>query len=155
MLMVEEKQDIPTTQEPANEETGQADNEDYKSKYLYLLAEVENYKKAKDKEIKEYINFSNIHLMTDILKVLDDFDSVMKAEKDEKVEALYKSLMSVLSTYGLERLNVVGLDYSHDIAESVGVEKSDKPGGKIIQEIQAGYKLNGKTIRYPKVKVAL
>jgi molecular chaperone GrpE (heat shock protein) len=63
--------------------------------------------------------------------------------------------MSVLSTYGLERLNVVGLDYSHDIAESVGVEKSDKPGGKIIQEIQAGYKLNGKTIRYPKVKVAL
>ena len=140
---------------PSGNDTSNTQQEDYKSKYLYLLAEVENYKKAKDKEIREYINFSNVHLIMDILKVLDDFDSVIKAGQDEKVNSLYKSLMTVLSAYGLEKLNVVGLDYAPEIAESIVTEKSDKPSGKILEEIQPGYKLNGKIIRYPKVKVSL
>lgn len=129
--------------------------EDYKSKYLYLLAEVDNYKKSKEKELVEYIRYSNERLILDMLKVLDDFDSILKQDKDEKVKALYKAFLSVLSHYGLEEMDVVGKDFSPDIAEAVATEESEEGKGKIIEEVQKGYKLNGKIIRYPKVKISV
>ena len=89
----------------------------------------------------------------DMLKVLDDFDSVLKQGRDEKVEALYKVMLSVLSHYGLEAMNVIGKDFSPDIAEAVATEESQENKGKITEEVQKGYKLNGKVIRYPKVKI--
>ncbi|MCL4372945.1 nucleotide exchange factor GrpE [Candidatus Parvarchaeota archaeon] len=129
--------------------------EDYKSKYMYLLAEVDNYKKSKEKELVEYMKYSNERLVIDLLKVLDDFESVLKQDKDEKVQALYKALVSVLSYYGLEMMEVLGKDFSSDIAEVVATEESKEEKGKIIEEVQKGYKLNGKIIRYPKVKISV
>ena len=84
------------TQEVNVEKQEEQNEEDYKSKYLYLLAEVDNYKKSKEKELVEYIKYSNERLITDLLKVLDDFDSVLKQDNDEKVKALYKAFLSVL-----------------------------------------------------------
>jgi molecular chaperone GrpE len=129
--------------------------DDYKSKYLYLLAEVDNYKKSKEKELVEYIKYSNERLILDMLKLLDDFDSVLKQDKDEKIKALHKVLISILSHYGLEEMEVVGKEFSSDIAEAVATEESEKEKGKIIEEVQKGYKLNGKIIRYPKVKISI
>ncbi|EFD92431.1 MAG: GrpE protein [Candidatus Parvarchaeum acidophilus ARMAN-5] len=131
------------------------ENEDYKSKYLYLLAEVDNYKKSKDKEIIEYIKYSNEKIILDILKVLDDFDSVLKQGEDKKVEALYKALFSILARYGLEKMDVRGEEFSSDIAEAVATEENSEKKDKIIEEVQKGYKLNGKIIRYPKVKIGI
>ncbi len=131
------------------------DQTDYKSKYLYLLAEIENYKKTKDRELLGYISYSNEKLMLDMLKILDDFESVLKNEKNGAIEALFRSLTSLLSSYGLERMNVVGENYSPDLAEVVYTEKSELAQGKITEEVQAGYRLNGKIIRYPKVKIAV
>ena len=138
-----------------DEKQEEQNEEDYKSKYMYLLAEVDNYKKSKEKELVEYIKYSNERLIIDLLKVLDDFESVLKQDKDEKVQALYKALISVLSHYGLEQMEVLGRDFSSDIAEAVATEESKEEKGKIIEEVQKGYKLNGKIIRYPKVKISV
>jgi molecular chaperone GrpE len=137
------------------EKQEEQNEEDYKSKYLYLLAEVDNYKKSKEKELVEYIKYSNERLILDLLKVLDDFESVLKHDKDENIMALYKAFISVLSHYGLEEMEVVGKDFSSDIAEAVSTEESNEEKGKIIEEVQKGYKLNGKIIRYPKVKISV
>jgi molecular chaperone GrpE len=129
--------------------------EDYKTRYLYLLAEIDNYKKSKEKEITEYIKYSNEKLISDLLKLMDDFDSVLKQESDEKVVSLYKSLLSILFKYGLEKMDVVGKEFSSDIAEAITTEENDENKGKIMEEVQKGYKLNGKIIRYPKVKIGI
>lgn len=150
-----EDKDISENEELDKNELKEDNNEDYKSRYLYLLADVDNYKKNKEKEIIEFVKYSNERLITDLLKVLDDFDSVMDKENDEKVNSLYKSLLSILSKYGLEEMDVVGKDFSSDIAEAVATEESSENKGKIIQEVQKGYKLNGKIIRYPKVKIGI
>ncbi|MCW1301621.1 MAG: nucleotide exchange factor GrpE [Candidatus Parvarchaeota archaeon] len=150
--MVDEPND---TKKETNAEAG-SEQEDYKSKYLYLLAEMDNYRKLRDKEKELYFKFSNEVFMAALLKTLDDFDSVLKAGKDEKVTLLYNSLMGVLSSFGLKKLNVTGKRFSHDIAESVSVEEvDDEKKGFILEEIQPGYELNGKIIRYPKVKVGI
>ncbi|MGC8516600.1 MAG: nucleotide exchange factor GrpE [Candidatus Acidifodinimicrobium sp.] len=130
--------------------------EDYKSKYLYLLAEMDNYRKIRDKEREQYSKFSNEVLMTALLKVLDDFESVLRAGEDEKVKLLYNSLINTLSSFGLKRLQVIGAKFSPDIAESVSTEEVEEgKKGLVLEEIQAGYELNGKIIRYPKVKVGI
>ena len=149
---VNDKEEIKQETENPDKQEDETE-EDYKTKYLYLLAEVDNYKKNKEKELVEYIKYSNEKLIMDMLKVLDDFDSVLKQGRDEKVEALYKVMLSVLSHYGLEAMNVIGKDFSPDIAEAVATEESQENKGKITEEVQKGYKLNGKVIRYPKVKI--
>ncbi len=131
------------------------EQEDYKSKYLYLLAEMDNYRKTKDKESAQSSRYASEKLITDLLKVLDDFESVMKMDKDEKIAVLFKSLYSVLSSYGLQKMEVLGKDYTPELAEAVATEKVQEGAGKIIEEIQAGYTLNGKVIRYPKVKISI
>ncbi|MEM0142999.1 MAG: nucleotide exchange factor GrpE [Candidatus Parvarchaeum sp.] len=147
--------DTNAVQDTDIEKQREQNEDDYKSKYLYLLAEVDNYKKSKEKELVEYIKYSNERLITDLLKVLDDFDSILKQEKDEKVQSLYRSLFSVLSNYGLEEMDVIGKDFSSNIAEAVATEENKEEKGKIIEEVQKGYKLNGKIIRYPKVKISI
>jgi molecular chaperone GrpE len=143
------------TEKPVTDENNDKAEEDYKSKYLYLLAEVENYKRTKEKEIGNYVTVSNIAMMTDILKVLDDFESVLKAKDDETVRRLFDSLLSVLKMHGLSRVGVVGQKYSEDIAEAVATEKGQVEPGIILEEVQPGYKLNDRIIRYPKVKVSI
>ena len=149
------EENINAAQDTNVEKQEEQNEEDYKSKYMYLLAEVDNYKKSKDKELVEYVKYSNERLISDLLKVLDDFESVLKQDKDEKVQALYKALLSVLSYYGLEEMEVLGKDFSSDKAEVVATEESKEEKGKIIEEVQKGYKLNGKVIRYPKVKISI
>lgn len=129
--------------------------EDYKSKYLYLLAEMDNYRKLKEREKEQYLSYSNEQLIKSLLKVLDDFESIMKVDKDDKIKMLYDSLMSVLSANGLSKLDVVGKEFSPDIAEVVETEQNSEKKGLILEEIQSGYKLNDKIIRYPKVRVAV
>ena len=147
----EETKDAPETEDNVE----QQQETDYKSKYLYLLAEMDNYRKTRDRELSEYIRYANEKLIMSMLKVLDDFDGALKAGDDDKVKSLLNSFLSVLRTNGLEKLEVVGKDYSPEIAEVVSTEKTEDKSGKIIEEIQSGYVLNGKIIRYPKVKVAI
>ena len=151
---VNDKEEIKQETENPEKQKDETE-EDYKTKYLYLLAEVDNYKKNKEKELVEYIKYSNEKLIHDLLKVLDDFESVMKTNKDKEIEALMKSLYGVLKAYGLTRMDVIGHDYSPDIAEVVVTEDIKDKAGKIIEEIQPGYQLNGRIIRYPKVKIAV
>ncbi len=138
-----------------DEQSNDQQGEDYKTKYLYLLAEMDNYRKLKEKEKEQYLNYSNEQLIKSLLKVLDDFESIMKVDKDEKIKLLYEDLMSVLSSNGLSKLEVVGKQFSPDIAEAVETIQDETKKGLILEEIQSGYKLNGKIIRYPKVKVAV
>ena len=93
--------------------------------------------------------------MTEMLKVLDDFENAMKSTDGETLRPFMNSLSAVLKANGLEKLDVIGKDYSPDIAEVVSTEKIEGKQGKIVEEIQSGYALNGKVIRYPKVKISL
>ncbi len=140
-------------QPDGSEEKPAAD--DYREKYLYLLAEFDNYKKSLDKQFIEAGKLIKEKIIFDMIKVLDDFESVMKTNNDKDIESLMKALYSVLSSYGLTKMNTVGQDYSPDIAEVVATEGLKDKTGKIIEEIQTGYKLNDRIIRYPKVKIGV
>ena len=127
-------------------------------KYLRLLAEWENYRKRTTKEKSMSIEYGKELIISKILPVLDDFNRAQKAgEKNEKGDGfllISHKLADVLQKEGLKKISVSpGEDFDvnqHEAISQIPTEKKDLKG-KIVEEIEPGYLLNEKIIRFTKV----
>jgi molecular chaperone GrpE len=123
-----------------------------------------NFKKRLDEEKKEFAKFAKEDISTELISVLDSFESAFKNkdawEKVDKnwrqgVEYIHTQFLNVLSNHGVSIISPLGetFDSQRDEAlENVQVEK-EEDNHKIIEVVSAGYKLHDKLIRAPKVKV--
>ncbi len=123
-----------------------------------------NIKKREEIEKKEFIKFAKADLVEELLPVLDSFESAFKNkdawEKVDKnwrvgVEYIHTQLMNSLTQHGLKVINPIGELYNSkrdEAVENISIDE-EKMDGKIVEVIQAGYELNGKELRPPKVKV--
>ena len=127
-----------------------------KDKYLRLIAEFENYKKRTNKEKEDFAKYAKENLITAILPILDDFERAKK-NKEEDIKGyllIGQKISDILSKQNLQKINiskneVFDLD-KHEAISSIPV-KEKKKKGKIIEEVESGYMLSDKIIRYPKV----
>ena len=133
-------------------------------KYLRLYSEFDNYRKRSLKERAELSKSAAMDLVTDLLPVLDDFERALNAM--ETVEArenanidginlIYNKLKNILTQQGLERMKVMGEEFTTDFHEALTNIPAPRPElkGKVVDVIQNGYLLGGKVIRYAKVVV--
>lgn len=123
-----------------------------------------NLKKRLEEEKKEFAKFAKEDISTELISVLDSFDSAFKNKEawekvDENwrrgVEYIHSQLINVLSNHGVSVVNPLGekFDPQRDEAvENVPVE-NEEDDHKILEVISAGYKLQNKIIRAPKVKI--
>ena len=120
-----------------------------------IQADFENYKKRVEKEQKEFVTLGKILVIKRLLGLVDSFDEAMKHKENAgAVEPLYKQLLSILEDFDCTCMNVVGENFDPHIHECVCEESSDKPKGKIVDEIQKGYIVKGFVVRHAKVKVS-
>ena len=132
-----------------------------KDKFLRLFAEFENYKRRTSKERLELFKTANQEVMAAMLPVMDDFDRAMnelRKSGDENlirgVELIHNKLKETLKAKGLERMKVEqGDDFDSEKHEAITQipAPSDDLKGKIVDVVEAGYKLGERIIRYPKV----
>lgn len=127
-------------------------------------ADISNLKKREEEEKKKFIKFAKEEIITELLPVLDAFESAMKNkevwEKVDKnwrtgIEYIHSQLITILSQNGLEIINPIGDKYDHnrdEAVENIAVE-SEEDDGKILEVVRIGYSLHSKEIRAPKVKV--
>ena len=127
-------------------------------------AEFINIRKKDDEAKQEFVKFSKADVISEVIPVLDSFDSAFKNkdawEKVDKnwrtgVEYIHSQLLGILVGHGLKVINPMGELYNpvrDEAVENIKVE-SEKDDGKILDVVQVGYELNGKEIRAPKVKV--
>jgi len=129
-------------------------------KHLRLFAEFENFKKRTAKERMDLYKTAGESVLTALLPVLDDFERSIKAnqkQEDEGVVLIYNKLKSILETKGLKAMeDPIGTELNTDYHEAITniPAPSDDMKGKIIDEVEKGYFLNEKVIRYAKVVVA-
>ena len=127
-----------------------------KDKYLRLAAEFENYKRRTSKEKTESIRYGKENIINSILTILDDFERAKSTnEQDAKGYMLIgQKFRDILSKHDLHKIQIDSLEKfdveKHEAISSLNV-KEKKKKGKIIEEIEPGYKLGEKIIRYPKV----
>ncbi len=135
--------------------------DEYLNAWKRTAADFENYKKRQEKEAKEIVQFAQEITVVKMLPTLESLEQALKqAPADEKfknwsegVIKIVQQLEKVLLEMGIEKIKSVGEKFNHELHEAVEmVEGGDS--GIIVEEVQAGYKLNGKVIRAAKVKVA-
>ncbi len=130
---------------------------------LRLLAEFDNFRKRTARERIELTRSAGQDVIKDFLPVLDDLERAMQnmnAADDidalrEGVDLIESKLRKTLSARGLSEMDVLGEDFDPEHHEAVTKmpAPSEDQVGKVIDQLEKGYKLNDKIIRYPKVVV--
>lgn len=124
-----------------------------------LQAEFENFKKRIEKEKNDFVIYAHADIIASLLPVIDSFELALKNSTDkekfvEGVKMIYAQLYSILEAEGLMPIQTDGQKfdpYKHDVLLK---EESDKPEGTILEELQKGYMLNDKVLRFSKVKIS-
>lgn len=151
---------------PAEEEldpltAAQNEAEQWKDKYIRLVAEFDNYKKRTLKEKSELILNGSEKTVAAILPILDDFERAT-ADKTEDPQAIkegyeliYKKFLKALETLGVNKIETDNADFDVDYHEAIAMVPGmgDDKKGKVIDCVQTGYTLNDKVIRHAKVAV--
>ncbi|NIJ51934.1 nucleotide exchange factor GrpE [Dyadobacter arcticus] len=134
-----------------------------KDKYLRLYADFENFRRRTAKEKLEMISGASADTVKLILPIVDDFERAKvsfdsSTEIDalkEGVDLIYTKLFKTLESKGLRPMVSKGETFDVEIHESIAQfpAPSEELKGKVIDEIEKGYYLNDKVIRYAKVIV--
>src|SRR3989344_2852452 len=137
--------------------------EEYLNNWKRTAADFENYKKRRDRENQELMQFAQEITVVKILPTLESLEQALRnAPQDQQFQTwsegvikIVQQLEKVLLEMGIEKIKTVGEKFDFQLHEAV--EMIDPPAGEesgtIIEEIQGGYKLNNKIIRPAKVKV--
>ena len=141
----------------------QAELEEMKDKYLRLFAEFDNFKRRSARERLDYMKTAGQDVLRDLLPVLDDVDRAEKSVTSATdVEAVRQGFLLIkdkltknLVQKGLKPMETIGQPFDADFHEAVTEipAPTEELKGKILDEIEKGYLLNDKIIRYAKVVV--
>lgn len=136
------------------------------------LADFENYKRRKEEENKELIEFAREVAVAKLLPTLDSLEQALKhlpeadSEKlkveSEKfvadyqtwqsgVEGLVKQLDKALEELGVKKIEALGKKFDPNFHEAVREVEGEE--GKVVEEYQTGFEINGKVIRPSQVAI--
>jgi len=132
-------------------------------KYLRLFAEFDNFKRRTQKERIELLQTAGKDVIVSLLPILDDFDRANKAMESatdvasirEGVSLVHTKLKSVLAQKGLKEMESINQVFDTDNHEAITKvpAPAEELKGKVIDELEKGYTLNDKVIRFAKVVV--
>ena len=136
---------------------------DLQDRYLRQAAEFDNYRKRTMKEKADLIKSAAEKVMVAELPIVDDMDRALdNMEKGMDADAciegfklIAQKFKNTLAQQGLEKIDTDGQDFDTDYHEAIALipAPSEELKGKILDCVQAGYKLGDKVIRHAKVAV--
>lgn len=160
-----ETETVPTEPvvELSTEEKLQQQVAELNDKYLRLFAEFDNFKRRTQKERVELLQTAGKDIVVSLLPVLDDFERALKATENstevapvrEGIVLVQTKLKSILTQKGLKEIESINNTFDTDIHEAITQipSPSEDLKGKVIDELEKGYTLNDKVVRFAKVVV--
>ena len=140
--------------------------DEYKEKYFYLAAEMDNMKKRFEREKTNLLKYGNEGILQDLIEVQDNFDrtvSALSADQDEKmknvvtgIQMIGKQFVDTLAKHGLKEISPSeGEEFDPNFHEAMAQQEVEgKEKNQIVQVYRNGFELNGRLIRAAKVIVA-
>ena len=134
-------------------------SERYLANWQRAQADFINYKKRMEQERGEQAKYAATNVITSLLQVLDDLDRALKSMPSnlmgltwvEGIFLMQKKFQTILEAYGLSEIKAVGEDFDPSLHEAVMYGVGEE--GKVVEEIQRGYKLHDRVIRPSMVQV--
>ena len=142
------------------------ERDQWKDRALRAVAEAENTRRRAEQQNNDARAYAIQKFARDLLGVADNLERALKAApKDAEgpaaglvtgLEMTQKSLLQAFETNGLKRLApAAGDTFDPNFHQAMLEQPSDTvPGGSVIQTMQAGFELFGRTIRPAMVVVA-
>jgi molecular chaperone GrpE len=160
--------DVPGNTHLSNEgaedvtEKLQVELEEQKDKYLRLFAEFDNFKRRNAKERMELIQTAGKDVIVSMLEVMDDCDRAEKQMQNSEdvasikqgIGLVFGKLRTTLFNKGLKAMQSIDTEFDVEKHEAITeVPAGEKMVGKVVDEVEKGYYLNDKIIRFAKVVV--
>ena len=155
----------PTTKSTAEPmEDYKKKSEQYFDQLLRLQADFSNYRKRSEKEKMDSLAFGRELMLEKIIHLSDVMEQAVKYSRNatdvkivqQGLEMVASELNRFLKSEGVDVLETVGQKFNpheHEAVEQMAVE-NEEDNNKIVEELQKGYKLNGRLLRAARVKVA-
>lgn len=132
-------------------------------KYLRLYSEFDNFRRRTAKERIEILNTAGEDIIKSLLPAIDNFERAMRTNEtatdikavNEGINLIAQMLRSSLYQRGLLAMTSIGQPFDTDLHEAITEIPAPTPElkGKVVDEVEKGYTLNGKVIRFAKVVV--
>lgn len=138
-------------------------NEELLTRIKYAQADLENYRKRMDKELREAGETLAKSLVVKLLVVQDELDLAVKhaqngpdIEVKEGLAMIGRNLQSALESVGVERIEAVGKPFDPSIHEAVERIQGNSPElDVVVDEVRPGFTFRGQLLRPSMVKVEL
>ncbi len=135
-----------------------------KDKFLRMYSEFDNFRRRTAKEKLDLTQTASADLIKDLLPVIDDFQraqgAIDKGSADigaikEGVALIYNKLFKVLEQKGLKPMDCVGQPFDSEFQEAITQIPAPSADlkGKVIDEVEKGYFLQDKVVRFAKVVI--
>jgi len=142
----------------------EAEVKDLKDQNLRLYAEFENFRRRTAKERLELMESANKDTLAALLPVMDDFDRALKNTEEteenasvlEGLRLIQHKMTETLKGKGLSAMeSSIGKAFDVEQMEAITQIPAPTPdlAGKVIDEVEKGYMIGNKVIRYAKVVV--
>lgn len=131
---------------------------------LRIKAEMENLRRRTEQDVEKAHKFALEKFVNELLPVIDSLDRALevadKANPDnaamiEGIELTLKSMLDVVRKFGVEVIADTDVPLDPNVHQAIAmVESEEVEAGKVLDVMQKGYTLNGRTIRAAMVTVA-
>jgi molecular chaperone GrpE len=150
---------------PSMEEQYQALLEEKNSledRLLRTLAEFENFRKRKAKEVDDIFKYQSLSLAKGMLPVLSNLKRAVSAAKSSAnpenlisgVEMVTKQFEDAFAQQGINKIKTEGEMFDAHLHEALQMMPSDLPEQTIVKELEAGYILSDRVVQPSKVMVS-
>lgn len=130
-------------------------------------ADFENFKRRKEAENKELLEFAKEVTVVKLLPTLDSLEQALRHEPNSSapdfaekhkiwykgVEGILGQLDKALAEMGVKKIEAVGKKFDPNFHEAVR-EVEGEQDGIVMEELQSGFELNGKVIRPASVVIS-
>jgi molecular chaperone GrpE len=131
------------------------------NKFLYAMADFENYKKRIERQFAEIATSGKRSLLERIIPVIDNLERALAHDADagvmrKGVEQTLRGFEQVLASENVRAYSVKGQRFDPTLAEAIGTQ-APGPGiadDVVVEEAQRGYKYGDEILRPARVIVA-
>jgi molecular chaperone GrpE len=164
-----ELQATPNGDEPAaelaalRERVAQLEKEagEYKDQWLRAAADYKNFKRRTEIERSDLIRGASAGLLLKLLPVVDDLERALGSVTPDVAatpwyagfKLIPQKLQTVLESEGVTPIEALGKEFDPNFHEAVIYEAAPGQDGKVVAELQRGYKLRDRVLRPTMVKV--
>jgi molecular chaperone GrpE len=137
---------------------------EYFDQLLRLRAEFENFRKRADREKSDARAWGKQEVLMPLVGLIDVFEQALSQTQKAKdlkhvvqgLEMLHKTFTQFIKTEGLEPIETVGKPFDPLTSEAMAQQEVDEEqSGQVLEELQKGYRFQGKVLRPSRVRVGV